>query len=160
MLIEVDNRAVPTATIRQDRHDLELRWLVSLDGAPAAHHTLHIDVPNAAEGRFLRASLPCWSATTAAWASGLRWSLQVRPRVLRSTDPFAAVLGVTDTAAALVIAEQGSGPPGVHVEHELIVLAGFAEQALPSGWQQRASRPARHRIASTLPAWRTGHAAA
>ena len=140
MLIAVDNRTAPIGTIADgDRHDLELLWTVSVDGEPAGHHRLRVagapaDVP------FAPARLPRWSALTTPWASSWRWSSEVRPRVLRRTDAFADRLGVTDTAPALLIVERGTGRAGEYVEHELIVLARFADQALPSGWQSHSSR--------------------
>jgi hypothetical protein len=110
-------------------HDLELRWLASVNGAPAAHHTLRSSQADALTALVLRGPLPRWSATAAAWGGSMRWSVEVRPRVLRDTDPCAAELGVTETAAALVIVERGTGPAGVRVEHELVVLAAFASAA-------------------------------
>jgi hypothetical protein len=160
MLIAVDNCAAPITTIRHECRDLELRWVVTVDEAPAAHHTLRITGHEPGRAGFLGAPLPRWSATTAAWAADLRWELDVRPRVLRSTDPFAPGLGVTGTAAALVIVEQGSTPAGARVEHELIVLAVFADHALPRGWRQQEAQPSDRRLTSPSPTWRTEHAAA
>jgi hypothetical protein len=142
MLIAVDNRAArPSPPETDDCHGLELRWLARVDGALAGHHTLRA-LSDDAEGFLRRAPLPRWSARTAPWGATLRWSEEVRPRVLRSTDAFAERLGVVDTAAALVIAESGRDLSGaVIVEHELIVLAAYAGQALVCGGPRHPSVP-------------------
>jgi hypothetical protein len=47
--------------------------------------------------------------------------------ITSASTPFADARGrtkPTDTAAALVIVEHGTGPEGGRVEHELVVLAG------------------------------------
>jgi hypothetical protein len=140
MLVPVDPSAASSATTRRDGQDLEIRWLVRVAGSPAWHHTLRVSAPDVTDAGLLGTPLPRWRAASAAWASHLGWRLEVRPRVLRSTDTIAESLGVTDTAAALVILEQGRGQTGIRVDHELVVLAVFADQALPTGWQQEISR--------------------
>jgi hypothetical protein len=133
----VDNSPPASTTCpREESEEFELRWLTSVGGAPAGHHTLRVTAAGVVTASLLRSPLPRWSATTAAWAATLRWSLQITPRVLRSTDPFAERLGVTDRAGALVIFEEGCGRGRVSIQHELIVLAGFADQAMPKGLQQ------------------------
>lgn len=121
-------------------HDLELRWLASVNGAPAAHHTLRSTHADALTALVMRGPLPRWSATAAEWGGSLRWSVEVRPRVLRGTDPGASELNVTETAAALVIVERGTGPAGISVEHELVVLAAYASAATRAPAQH--ARPA------------------
>ena len=103
----------------------EFRWTVDVEGTPAGQHTLG----GSATERILRDPLPRWSATTAPWASGFSWTVEVRPRVLRAEDPCADALGVGESAAALVLRETGVDPSGARVEHELVVLARYAEPA-------------------------------
>ena len=132
MLIAADNPSTPEpAGASGGCQGLELSWLVRENGSVAAHHTLRA-LTDGADALLRQAALPDWSATLSPWASALRWSTEVLPRVLRRTDPCAERLGVTDTAAALVILERGGGAAGVSVEHELIVLARFADRVLPS----------------------------
>ena len=111
----------------------ELRWLITVDGAPAAHHTLHIsgDVPIA-----LPHPLPRWGVASDPWARDLDWTVEVRPRVLRAHDAWAVALGVTEGAAALVVREHGTAGPGTVVDHELVVLVEHAELAAPA-WRPR-----------------------
>ena len=56
--------------------------------------------------------------------------------MLRHGDPLAERLDVAETAPALVICERGSDAAGVSIEHELIVLAAFANRALPRQGQR------------------------
>jgi hypothetical protein len=126
MPIPLETRPAPASA---DCEGLELRWLELVDGEPACHHTLRATAPRA-DHLLRRAQLPRWTATRAPWASALTWSSEVRPRVLRNTDAASQRLGVTDTAPALVVVERGSDASGVIVEHELTVLAAYADQAL------------------------------
>lgn len=131
MLIAVHNPANPhLVPMREDCHGLELRWVQRVDGEPAGHHVLRA-MAVGADDLIRRVALPRWSATTVTWPAPLRWSATVHPRVLRATDACADCLGVTDTAAALVICEQGRTASGaVVVEHELIALARYTDEAL------------------------------
>lgn len=110
----------------------ELRWIVRVDGAPAAHHTLRGWAAPGAMAAALRAPLPRWSATYATWARELEWTADVRPRVLRDTDDCARGLGVEESAAALVVRERGRGAPDIRVEHDLVVLVRYVELAAPA----------------------------
>ena len=111
----------------------ELRWVISVDGVPAAHHTLRSsgDVPVA-----LPHPLPHWGVAADPWARDLAWTVEVRPRVLRAHDAWAAALGVTEGAAALVVREHGTAGTETVVDHELVVLVEYAELAAPA-WRPR-----------------------
>lgn len=143
MLIALDHATTPhLAPVRDDCRGLELRWVQRVDGEPAGHHVLRAMAVGADE-LIRRVALPRWSATTVTWPAPLRWSATVHPRVLRATDPCADRLGVTDTAAALVICERGRTVNGaVVVEHELIALARYTDEALrlprPVAWSAAA----------------------
>lgn len=141
MVIALDNLTAAA----DHRHDLELRWLVSVNGAPAAHHKLRSREADVLTALLLRGPLPRWSATAGAWDGFMRWTVEVRPRVLRSTDPYADQLNVTCSAAALAIAELGTGPAGIRVEHELVVLAEFVSAAGIAGLGSRGQQPAHRR---------------
>jgi hypothetical protein len=128
MLVEARERPMHAVREADDCHITELRWIVEVEGVPAGHHTLRGPVGPPV----LQAPLPRWSATRAAWARELSWAVDVRPRVLRAGDAWAAALGIDETAGALVVRETGSGPGAVRVEHELVLLVRFAELAAPT----------------------------
>ena len=111
----------------------ELRWLISVDGVPAAHHTLRSggEAPVAPPH-----PLPHWGVAADAWARDLEWRVEVRPRVLRANDPCAGALGVTEGAAALVVREHGESGSETVIDHELVVLVGYAELAA-AAWRPR-----------------------
>ena len=130
MLHAVDDRPAPI-----DCEGVELRWLTRADGSLAGHHTLRA-LSDGAGALWRGMPLPRWSVTSSPWASTLRWETEIRPLVLRRGDPLAERLDIADTAPALVILERGGDAAGVSIEHELIVLAAFADRALPRRGQR------------------------
>jgi hypothetical protein len=135
----------PAVTI----HDrcVELRWIVRVDGRPAAIHTLR---SRGEHGRTLvsGASLPPWSSARLL-APALHWSSDVRPRVLRPTDRTPG-FELDDTAPAISIHERGLDPDGVQLEHDAIILADFVAYA--QAMLEVTRRPARLRaLASDAP---------